>query len=49
MEEMNSVLLTQHKLIENLRDELAHLQRQLRDMSASNIASVADETPPPHY
>jgi SlyX protein len=49
MEEMNTVLLAQHKLIENLRDEMAHLQRQLRDMNASNIANAADETPPPHY
>ena len=49
MEEMNTVLLAQHKLIESLRDELAHLQRQLRDMNASNIANAADETPPPHY
>lgn len=49
MEEMNDVLLSQHKLILDLRDELAHLKRQLRDMSAGNVASLADETPPPHY
>jgi len=49
MEEMNDVLLGQHKLIQALREELAHLQRQLRDMNASNIADAADETPPPHY
>lgn len=49
MEEMNNVLLEQHKLIEKLRDALSHQQRQLRDMNSSNIADAADETPPPHY
>lgn len=49
LEEMNDVLLEQHKLIQQLGEELAHLQRQLRDMNASNIANAADETPPPHY
>lgn len=49
MEEMNDVLLEQHRLIQQLRTELAHLQRQLRDLNASHIADAADETPPPHY
>lgn len=49
IEEMNNVLLGQHTLIQKLRDELIQLQRQLRDMNASNIADAADETPPPHY
>lgn len=49
MEEMNGVLLEQHKLIQKLRDELNHQQRQLRDMNSSNIADASDETPPPHY
>lgn len=49
MEEMNDVLLQQHKLIQNLRDELNHQQRLLRSMNNSNIADAADETPPPHY
>lgn len=49
MEEMNSVLLEQHQLIQTLRDQLAHFQHQLRDISTSNIADSADETPPPHY
>ena len=49
MEEMNEVLLQQHKLIQNLRDQLDHQQRLLRDMNSSNIADAADETPPPHY
>ncbi|MBL1277156.1 MAG: SlyX family protein [Ectothiorhodospiraceae bacterium] len=49
MEEMNGVLLEQHRLIQALRDELAYLQRQLRGMNTNNIADAADETPPPHY
>lgn len=49
MEEMNSVLLEQHKLIQRLRDEQAYLQRQLHDINTSNIADAADEAPPPHY
>ena len=49
MEEMNDVLLEQHKLIQNLRDELNHHQRLLRDMNSSNITDAANETPPPHY
>ena len=49
LEEMNGVLLEQHQLIQKLRDELSHLQHQLRGMNANNIADAADETPPPHY
>jgi SlyX protein len=49
LDEMNGVLLEQHQLIQKLRDELAHLQHQLRGMNTSNVADAADETPPPHY
>lgn len=49
MEEMNGVLLEQHQLIQQLRNELTHQKRQLQDMSSNNIADAADETPPPHY
>ena len=49
IEEMNGVLLKQHRLIESLRAELDILQRQLRDMSTSNVGDVSQEPPPPHY
>ena len=49
LEEMNGVLLTQHKLIESLRADLKTLQRQLRDIGSSNIADASQEPPPPHY
>jgi SlyX protein len=49
LEEMNGVLLMQHKLIESLRADLKMLQRQLRDIGSSNIADASQEPPPPHY
>ena len=49
IEEMNMVLLEQHGMIESLKAELSRLQRQLQDVSASNIADLSEETPPPHY
>lgn len=49
IDEMNGVLLKQHSLIESLKADLATLQRQLRDMSSSNIADPSQEAPPPHY
>ena len=49
IEEMNTVLLQQHQLIESLKAELAQLQRQLRDMGSSNVVDASQEPPPPHY
>lgn len=49
IEEMNSVLLKQHKQLESIMADLALLQKQLRDMRDSNIADPSQETPPPHY
>ena len=49
LDEINDVLLTQQRVIETLRNELSTLQRQLRDLTSSNIASATEETPPPHY
>lgn len=49
LEEINEVLLKQHGMLESLHGDVAALQRQLRDMTPSDIASSAEETPPPHY
>lgn len=49
LDEMNQVLLKQHQLIETLRHDLKILQRQLREVRASNVADQSEETPPPHY
>ena len=40
---------TKYNLIESLKADLATLQRQLRDMSSSNVADPSQEAPPPHY
>lgn len=49
LEEINNVLLKQQSTLEALRADMAALQRQLRDMTPSNIADISEETPPPHY
>ncbi|WP_455199209.1 SlyX family protein [Kaarinaea lacus] len=49
IEEINSVLLKQHRQIESLIADFALLQKQLRDMSENLIADQSLETPPPHY
>lgn len=49
LEEINEVLLKQQGIIQSLRNDLNALQRQLREITPSNIASAAEETPPPHY
>lgn len=49
IEEINAVLLKQHSQIESLLTDIALLQKQIRDMGASNIVDQTLETPPPHY
>lgn len=49
IEEMNAVLLKQHSQIESLLADMTLLRKQLRDMSASNVADQSQETLPPHY
>lgn len=49
LEEMGAALLRQDRTITELRVIVDRLQSQLRDISVSNIASAAEETPPPHY
>lgn len=49
LEEMGAALLRQHRTINELQESVDRLERQLRAMSISNIASAAEETPPPHY
>ena len=49
IEEINTVLLKQHSQLESLIADIQILQKQLRDMSESNIADQSQETPPPHY
>ena len=49
LEEMGTTLTKQQKQIQALLADIATLQRQLRDLTPSNIAAPHEETPPPHY
>lgn len=49
LEDINEVLLKQQQMLEALRGDVQTLQRQLRDITPSNIADASEEAPPPHY
>ncbi len=49
IEELNRTVVRQAREMDELRHELKELRRQLRALTPSNIASEAEETPPPHY
>ncbi|MFU2090322.1 SlyX family protein [Avibacterium avium] len=49
IEELNQALIEQQFTIEKMQLQLRHLAAKLKDLQPSNIASQAEETPPPHY
>ncbi len=49
LEALNETLLLQQRSIDQLRTELTRLKQQLRGLNAGEMASAAEETPPPHY
>ncbi|UXN34973.1 SlyX family protein [Avibacterium paragallinarum] len=49
IEELNQALIDQQFIIEKMQLQLRHLAAKLKDLQPSNIASQAEETPPPHY
>ena len=49
IEELNQSLIEQQLLIDKMQVQLRYLVNKLKDMQPSNIASQAEETPPPHY
>ncbi|MFZ7171798.1 SlyX family protein [Avibacterium volantium] len=49
IEELNQALIEQQFAIEKMQLQLRHLAAKLKDLQPSNIASQAEETPPPHY
>ena len=49
IEELNQPLIEQQFLIDKMQVQLRYLVNKLKDMQPSNIASQAEETPPPHY
>lgn len=49
LDELNHALVQQQFVIDRMQVQLRHVATKLKDMQPSNIASQAEETPPPHY
>ena len=50
IEQLNSAIIEQQKIIEDQKVQLTFLITRIKTMqTGSEIASEADETPPPHY
>ena len=49
IEELNQSLIQQQLTIDKMQVQLRYLVNKLKDVQPSNIASQAEETPPPHY
>ncbi|TCP97215.1 SlyX protein [Cricetibacter osteomyelitidis] len=49
IEELNQSLIEQQFIVDKLQIQVRHLAAKLAGMQLSNIASQAEETPPPHY
>ena len=49
IEELNQALIQQQFSIDKMHVQLRYLVNHLRDIQASNSASAAEVTPPPHW
>lgn len=49
LEELNQTIIRQQAAIDTLQLEMERLKDRLKAVAPSNIASEAEETPPPHY
>ena len=49
IEALDTALIGQQKLIDQLRYELTAVRRRLQAAGISEIAAQSEETPPPHY
>ena len=49
LDELNQALVQQQFDMDKIQLQLRYLAVKLKDMQPSNIASQAEETPPPHY
>ncbi|HEH9771721.1 TPA: SlyX family protein [Pasteurella multocida] len=49
LDELNQVIVEQQFAIDKIHVQLCYLVNKFKDMQPSNIASQAEETPPPHY
>ncbi len=49
IEELNDALTQQQLTLDKLHIQVGFLVNKLKAMEPANIASMAEETPPPHY
>ncbi|OOF66059.1 SlyX family protein [Rodentibacter sp. Ppn85] len=49
LEELNQALVQQQFDMDKIQLQLRYVANKLKDFHSSNIASQAEETPPPHY
>jgi SlyX protein len=49
IEDLNQAIIEQQFLLDKLQQQVRLLAHKLTDLQPSNIASQAEETPPPHY
>lgn len=49
LEGLNQALIEQQFVIDKMQLQLRYVAEKLKDMQPSNVASRAEETPPPHY
>ncbi|OOF58623.1 SlyX family protein [Rodentibacter myodis] len=49
LEELNQALVQQQFDMDKMQMQLRYIAGKLKDFQPSNIASQAEETPPPHY
>lgn len=46
---LNQALIQQQFTLDKVQMQLRHLAEKLQGVAGSNVASRAEETPPPHY
>ncbi len=49
IEDLNQALIQQQFALDKLQNQFRYFAEKLKSMQPSNIASQAEETPPPHY
>ncbi len=49
IEDLNQVLIQQQFVLDKLQTQVRHIAEKLKNAQSSNIASLSEETPPPHY
>ncbi|MDG6881493.1 SlyX [Phocoenobacter uteri] len=49
IEDLNQALIQQQFVLDKLQTQVRHIAEKLKNAQSSNIASLSEETPPPHY